>query len=138
MRRTSTFLSFFRLEFHGGLKTIHIDPQRPIEFVELSIGEQALEAVIANHLPDNLPVFLLDIALIVAASRTPSGEGNLFLFTKSQQLHIDKLGAVVRVDPQERKREQLLYSLESSDDGFLTSVEKWKALGPPGGNIGQR
>ena len=133
-----TALSFFRLEFHGRLKTIDIDPQRAIEFGELSIGEQALEAIIANHLPDNLPVFLLYIALIIAASRTPSGEGDLFLFTKSQQLHIDKLGSVVRVDPQERKREQLLCSLESSDDGRLSPVEERKALGPPGGNIGQR
>jgi hypothetical protein len=98
MRRTSTFLSFFRLEFHGGLKTIHRDPQRPIEFGELSIGEFAHEAIIADHLPDNLPVFLLDIALIVAAPRTPSGEGELFLFTESQQLCIDKLGSVVRID----------------------------------------
>jgi hypothetical protein len=61
-----TALSFFRLEFHGGLKTIHIDPQRPLEFGELSRGEQALEAIRANHLPDNLPVFLLSIALIEA------------------------------------------------------------------------
>ena len=120
------------------MKTIHIDPQRPIEFGELSIGEQALEAIIAHHLPDNLPVFLLDIALIIATSRTPSGEGELFLFTKSQQLHIDKLGSVVRVDPQERKREQVLYSLEGSDDGRFSPVEERKSLGPPAGNIGQR
>ena len=94
--------------------------------------------VIANHLPDNLPVLLLDIALIVAASRTPSSEGDLFLFTKSQQFHIDKLGSVVRVDPQERKREQVLYSLEGSDDGRFSPVEERKSLGPPAGNIGQR
>ena len=40
--------------------------QRPIEFGELSIGEQALEAIIANYLPHNLPVFLFYIALIEA------------------------------------------------------------------------
>ena len=75
--------------------------------------------------------------LIVAAPRTPSGEGELFLFTKRQQLRIDKLGSVVRVDAQERKREQLLGSLESNNNGRLSSVEERKAFGPPGGNIGQ-
>ncbi len=59
MRRTSTFLSFFRLEVHGGLKTVDIQAQRTVEFGELSIGEFAHEAIIADHLPDNLPVFLV-------------------------------------------------------------------------------
>lgn len=78
----STTLSLFALEFHGGVKAIHLDPQRPIAFRELAVGVFSLETIIANHLPNNLSVFLLHIALIVAASGTPSGEGEVFLFTK--------------------------------------------------------
>ncbi len=79
-----TALSLFRLELHGGLKTVDVDPQRPVEFSELAIGQQALEAIIANHLPHDLPVLLLHVALIVASSRTPSREGEMLLFTKRQ------------------------------------------------------
>ena len=59
-----TAVSLFGLQFHGGLKTIHIDPQCSIEFGELPIGEFTNEAIIAHHLPHNLPIFLLDIALV--------------------------------------------------------------------------
>ena len=59
-----TALSLFGLQFHGGLKTIHIDPQCPIEFGELPIGQFTNEAVIANDLPDDLPILLFYIALV--------------------------------------------------------------------------
>ena len=44
-----TALSFFRLELHGGLKTVDIDPQRPVEFGELAVGQLAREAIITDE-----------------------------------------------------------------------------------------
>jgi hypothetical protein len=65
-----------------GSATIHIDPQRSVEFGQLAIGQLTREAIIANHLPNNLAVFLLDLALIVALARASSGTGDVLLFTK--------------------------------------------------------
>jgi len=113
------------------LKAIDIQAQCPVEFSELAVGQFASKAIIANNLPNNLPIFPLHIALVVASSGTPFGEGDVFLFTKREQFHIDKLGTVVRVDPYEWKREQLLCPLEGSNDSFLTTTQEWKALGPP-------
>jgi hypothetical protein len=44
-----TFLSLFRLELHRGLKTVDVDPQRPIEFGELAVGRLAREAIITDE-----------------------------------------------------------------------------------------
>jgi hypothetical protein len=42
-----------------GSATIHIDPQRSVEFGQLAIGQLTREAIIAHHLPHNLAVFLV-------------------------------------------------------------------------------
>ncbi len=83
-----TSLALFRLKLHGGLKTVDVDPQCPVEFGELVIGQLAREEIIANHLPNDLPVLLFHVALIVASSRTPSCESEPLLFTKRKPLNV--------------------------------------------------
>src|SRR6266568_961745 len=130
-------LSLFRLQLHRGLKTIDIDPQRPVQFGQLSVARFSSEAIIADHLAHNLPVLLFDVALIVASSRTSSGKGDVFLLTENQQLHVDKLCSVVCVDAQQRKGKKLLGSLECSNDRLLTTIEKWETFCPSGSNVSQ-
>jgi len=96
---------------------IHIHPQRSVEFDQLSVCEFSPETIITNHLPDNLSILLLHVALIVASSRTPSGKGDLFLLTKSQQFQVNKLSSVVGVDSQDGERKQRLRSLECGHNG---------------------
>jgi hypothetical protein len=69
-----TAISLFRLKFHGRLKTIDIDPQCPIEFGQLSVCQLPDKTVIADHLPHNVAVLLLNIALIIALLGTPSAD----------------------------------------------------------------
>jgi hypothetical protein len=76
-----------------------------------------------------LPVFLLHRALIIASSRTPSGEGEVLLFTKGEQFPMDTLGSVLRIDAHKRKGEQRLCRLEGSDDWHLFPIEKRMAQG---------
>ncbi len=77
-----TPVSLFRCELHGGLKTVDIHAQRPLEFSELTIGEFADEAIIADDLPHDLPIFLLNVTLVVTAPRPSSGKDDVLLFAK--------------------------------------------------------
>src|SRR2546421_8149077 len=132
-----TPFSLLRLQFHGGLKTIDIHPQRPVELRQLSVGEFSREAIIADHLPNNLPVLLLHVTLIIAASWAPEGYGDLLLFTKGEQVGIDKLRSIIRVNAQDRKGEQVLSAFQRSNDCLLAFVEQRKAFSPSGSNIGE-
>ena len=109
-----TAFSLLHLEFHRWLEAIHIHAQGPVEFGQLSVREFSRETIIANHLPDNLSILLLHVALIGASSGTSPGEGDLCLLTKSQQFQVNKLSSVIGVEPQDGKRKQRLRSLECS------------------------
>src|SRR5260370_6834993 len=98
-----TAFSLLRLQFHRGLKAIDIYPQRPIEFRQLSVGKFSSEAVIADHLADNLPIFLLHIALIVTLARASASKSDVFLLTVGRQLHVNELSSIIRIDTQQRK-----------------------------------
>jgi hypothetical protein len=110
--------------------TIDIDPQRPVELRQLPIGEFSREAIITDHLTDNLPVLLLHVTLIIAASWASSGKGDLLLFTKGEQVGIDTLRAIIRVNAQDRKGEQVLSAFQCSNDCLLAFVEQRKAFSP--------
>src|SRR5690349_22920616 len=62
-QRISYPVAFFRQQFHRGLKTVHIQAQRPVELGQLPIGLFSNEAVIAHHLAHNGAIFLLDKAV---------------------------------------------------------------------------
>ncbi len=130
-------LALFGLELHRRLKAVDIQAQGSVQFGELSVRQFADKAIIADHLPHNLPILLLHITLVIALSGTSPGEGNVCLFTKSQQFDIDKLRAIVRVKAEHRERKQVLGALEGCDDHLLTSVEQRQAFGPAGGNVSQ-
>src|SRR5260221_479669 len=98
--------SLLGLELHRGLKAIHIHAQCPVEFRELPVRQFSDKAIIANHLPHNLSVLLLDVTLIIASSWAPSGKGDLLLFTKGEQLDIDELRSIIRVNAQDGERKQ--------------------------------
>src|SRR6266699_2168305 len=66
-----TAISLFRLKLHGRLETIDIHPQRPVEFGQLSVRQLPTKAVIADYLPHDVAVLLLDVALIIALLGAP-------------------------------------------------------------------
>ena len=69
-----TAVSLFRLKLHGRLKTIDIHPQCPVEFGQLSVRQLPTKAVIADHLPHDVAVLLLDVALIIALLGAPAAD----------------------------------------------------------------
>jgi hypothetical protein len=70
----ATAISLFRLQFHGWLKRIDIHAQGTVEFGQLSVCQLPDKTVIADHLPDNVAVLLLNIALIIALLGTPAAD----------------------------------------------------------------
>src|SRR5216683_1561429 len=132
-----TAFSLLGLKLHRGLETIHIHPQPSVQFGELSIRELACEAVITHNLAHNLPIFLLNVALVITSLWTATRKGDLLLLTVSHQFHVNELGSIVGIDAQDGKREQLPGALEGSDDRILTAMEQGQAFCPSCSNIGQ-
>lgn len=110
-----TAIPLFRVEFHGGLKTLDRDPLRSVAFGQLAIDPLPRETIRSDHLPNNLAIFRLSIALIVTFARASSRKCDMLLFTKSMSFHVDQRCSILRVHPQQREGEQLLYSLEEGE-----------------------
>jgi len=119
------------------LKTIDVQPQCPVELGELPVRQFSDKPIIADHLPHNLPVLLLYVTLIIAPSWASSGKRNLLVFTKGEQLDIDELRSIIRINAPHGKGQQVLSALEGSNNGLLTFIQERKAFGPAGGNIGE-
>lgn len=69
---------------HGGVETI--------EQVQLFGG---IVAVVANCTPDNGPVLLLDVGVVILLARPSAGERDLFAVAVPQELVVDELRAVI-------------------------------------------
>ena len=56
-------------QLHRGLEEVHVQPHRPVQLGQLPVGPLALEAVVADELPHDDAVLLLDEALVVLLGR---------------------------------------------------------------------
>ena len=60
---------------------------------------------VADELPDMGPVLLLDVGPVVLVARARAGEGDFVRGAPGQEVGVDGLGPVVRVDAEDRERE---------------------------------
>ena len=77
------------------------------------------------------------MALIILLVRTTAREGDLLLLAVVQQLIVDKLTTVVRVQPLERKGQKRAQLLECPQNLLLIVRNQCTTFGPAGGDIGQ-
>jgi len=84
-------------QFHRRLEEVHVQPERPIQLSQLPVRGLAFETVIADDLPDDRAILLLDVALVVLLRDPPAGERDVLPFAVRQEFGIQELAAVVRV-----------------------------------------
>ena len=70
--------------------------------------------------------------------RASPREGDLFLFAVGNYYIIDEFSAVIGINPQDRKWEQRLHSLEGRQDRLLAPMQEGEAFVPSRGHIGER
>src|SRR5579859_4715177 len=71
----------FELQFHRGLKAVHIQAYRSVQFAQLPVGLFSSKTIIADERTDYCAIFLLDKALIILEPGTSSCESELFPLT---------------------------------------------------------
>jgi hypothetical protein len=74
------------------------------EFVAATGCLLAFIPAVAQQRADDRPVLLLHVRLVVLSVGTTPGERDLLLLTKADEVGVQDLASIVRVDPQERKR----------------------------------
>ena len=110
---------FFRVarfgqQLHTGLETIDIQPQRSVEFVQLSVGLLAYQAVMAHHVASHGTILLFSITLVVFLLRSPAGKGQVLSLAIGNDICIDKFGSIICVNPHNEKRKQGACAFQSS------------------------
>ena len=80
-----------------------IETKKGMELVEKEEFVFGLIAKIANRFSHHGPVLVFDITVIILFGRSRPGEGDLFFLTGPNELVIDELPTVIRIDPQKRK-----------------------------------
>ena len=82
-----------------------------------------------------MPVLLLHVGAVVLVARPVPGESQLLLLALAQKLLVDELGAVVRVDAQDRKGELRGGLPDRGEHPFLRLVPHRNGLGPAGRDV---
>jgi len=80
---------------------------------------------------------LLDVTLIVALVGASARKRNVFALAIGQHFRVDKLAAIVGIQTEHGKREQLACSVERLNDQRLAPMEQRHAFGPAGGHEGR-
>jgi len=119
------------------LKTVDIQAQRPVEFVELSVGVFLNQAIIAPPGAQSLH-FSGPQTLIVFQRRASLREYDPFLFAIRDQCLIDEFPAVIGINPQDWKGEERPSLLEGCQHRFLASVQQRQTFGQSGRHIRER
>ena len=73
-----------------------------IDARELSIGRAGREAIIADELPDDGAVLLLDVGAVILLPGAAAGEGDPALPAVVVEALVDELAAVIAVEAEER------------------------------------
>jgi hypothetical protein len=79
-----------------------VDGPDPVQQCQYGVG---VEPQVADQFADVGPVLLLDVAAVVLVAGSGTGEGDLACGAPLEEVGVDELAAVVRVDPEERERE---------------------------------
>jgi hypothetical protein len=87
----------------------------------------------ANH----RSILLFDVALVILALWTASGEGEVFSLTISEDDFVDKLFPVVGINAQDRERKEGSCLQKSGLNHFWTAVEQWETFGSSRSDVGE-
>jgi hypothetical protein len=93
-----TLYSLFENRFGNRLEEVRIEAKKGIELVEKNEFVFSLIAKIANRFSHHGPVLLFHITVIVLFERSRPGEGDLFFLTVPNELMVDELSSIVRID----------------------------------------
>ena len=127
---------FFFHEFHDGLEAIQIRPQgSAVERVEVIGRGGGLESLVADDFPHVGPVLLLDVRVVVAVHGSPAREVNFFLEAVGEQLPVDELGPIVRIEAAQGKRQTAPNALEGLQDALLGFPQDRLFFAPARGEI---
>jgi hypothetical protein len=123
-------------KLHDRLEEVGVETKMPVELVEEGELLIVIVAVIADGSADNGVVFLFDIATVVLAVWPTASKGDLEVVAEAQQVVIDELAAIVRVDAEQGKREIVFNGVESLYDPALGFITHSAGFCPSWGDIG--
>ena len=86
-------------ELHRRLKHIEIQVHSTIQFVELLGDMHATQMDYSHDVPHDIPILLLDIALIRSEMGPSSRQGDLFLLTVGKERLVDEFSSIVSMRP---------------------------------------
>jgi hypothetical protein len=89
-------------------------------------------------LTDYRPVLLFDVRLVILPVGTAAGEGELLRLAGAQQVGVEELAAVVRIDSQQRNGQPRTHRLEGLTHRDLPVAPDPRAFGPSGRHIRHR
>jgi hypothetical protein len=110
--------------------------QDRVDSLELSESGRTLTAVVSKQLANDGPVLLFNMSLVILVTRAAARKSELLCPAVSQEVIVDELTTVFRVQPQEREGQALPDPLKRSDDGLLPFVRHNCTLSPAGRHIG--
>jgi len=113
----------FRSHLHDRLEEVGVEPKMLVELVEEGELLIVVVAVIADGLADDGVVFLFDIAAVVLAVGAAAGEGDLEILAEAQQLGIDELAAIIRVEAEQGEGQVVFNALEGLHDPTLGFIQ---------------
>jgi len=91
-------------QLHRGLKEILKQPQIRIEGIECLLSFQGLVAVPADELAHMRPILLLDMGVVIFFIGPGAGELDAVSPTERDQMPVDELAPIVRVESPHGKR----------------------------------
>ncbi len=115
--------------------------EHPVQFPDLVEQFQfrgGVIAQVADELTDPRPVLLLDVGAVVLVPGTGPGESDPVLEAELEELVVDELTAVIRIDADDGKRKDSQDVLQGREDVFLCLVRHGPVHRPAGRNIRDR
>src|ERR1700686_2978801 len=98
-----TAISFLAFEFHQRLKVVRIESQMPVEFVDQRQLFSTTQPLIADLPPHHGVVLLLYKTVVVLAIGARSRKSDPFMLTILEQVVVDELRAIIRIDALQSK-----------------------------------
>jgi len=125
-------------QLERGLEEVHEQAERRIEPCQRRRCAQPLVASVANRVPNDRAVLLLDPGLVVLAIRTASRELHARCLAVVPHGLVHEHAVVVRVEPKQRERKQLAQLSQHLGQQILFAHQQRRALRPSRGDVGQR
>jgi len=123
-------------EFLLGKQVVGEDAVQFPDFIELIQLGSRVVAEVADEFADPGPVLLLHVGAIVLVPGPGAGERDLVGMAVGEQVFVDELRSVVRIDADNREREHRGDVLECLEDPPGGLVPHGPVHRPTGGNVG--